>query len=392
MRILHITEAFGGGIITVLNSISRGQAENDAEVDVFYLPRSQAPSEETVRSQFHPDVHLRRMSVHRRTLVTYMALALTIRRAITSRRYDVIHLHSSKAGVIGRLAMLTARRTCKVFYSPHGFAFLQLDMNRGVRTVSLMIERMLARIGDGPILTSPSEYSLAQEKLHPPRLFNLRTGIPASQIRAKTTGSSFAESRPLMVAMVGRICYQKAPWRFAKVAERLSDQASFFWIGDGPADLAEKWLGGGPVVITGWMNPAELETMLDAIDILVFPTLWEGMSLALMQAQAQGIPAIVSNAVGNVDSVVHGETGYICDSDDDFIEKTRLLLSDSGLRERMSSASLDWAMLSLTDENVGRDSLRIYGMTVRRAVQEKPFLSSETNVSGGKVASNPTPV
>ena len=166
--------------------------------------------------------------------------------------------------------------------------------------------------------------------------------------------------------MVGRVVHQKAPWRFAAAARALGDRADFVWIGGGSAEDEHRWFGDAPVRVTGWVSPSELAALLDSMDVLLFPSLWEGMSLSLIQAQAQGIPAVVSDVVGNRDSVEDGVTGFVCGDDDAIVSATARLLGDPALRERMSAAAREWARRALTDDAIGRDSLALYRLAATR--------------------------
>jgi glycosyltransferase involved in cell wall biosynthesis len=166
--------------------------------------------------------------------------------------------------------------------------------------------------------------------------------------------------------MVGRICYQKAPWRFAMVASALQGMARFVWVGDGdPADR-RRWLDGTDVEVAGWLDEQQLHDFLVDTTVLLFPTLWEGMSMSLMQAQAQGVPAIVSDAVGNRDAVQHGVTGFVISGDEELVSRTRELLLDPALRERMSVAAVAWARTGLSDDDLGTDSLALYRAALGR--------------------------
>ena len=355
-RVLHLTEALGGGIQTLLVRLSARQAEAGAEVTVCYLDRPEAPPSDVLRAQFDPRVRLRPMSsapgLRRRLITTHRAAHA----ALVSDEYDVIHLHSSYAGFAGRLAKLRVRSSTEVMYSPHGFAFLRLSSSIGLRLFWQLLEASMARIGVC-ILTCESELATAQTRLHPRRAMLLRTGVEVSQYAEfRSPGTS----DPPVVAMIGRICYQKAPWRFAAVAAALRGQARFVWIGDGDDADRRRWLDGSGVEVAGWLDEDELRKFLIDTTVLLFPTLWEGMSMALMQAQAQGVPAVVSNAVGNRDAVVQGRTGYVAASDHELVTRTRELLQDDALRSRMSSAAVAWAQVGLSDEGLGTDSLALY--------------------------------
>lgn len=351
--VLHVTEAMGSGVLSVVDSISRRQAEAGADVRVLFLPRPETPSDDALRARFHPRVRLTRLTTGGR-IGDLRALHRAVR---DDAEAEVVHAHSSFAGAVVRTALRGRRDPDTVFYSPHGFAFLRLDLPRPARAAIRGLERRLSRHST-LILTSPSEYALAQSALAAPRAHLLQTGVPSATI-ARHPRRPDRLRRPI-VGMVGRVTYQKAPWRFAAAARALGDRADFVWIGGGSADDESRWFADAPVRLTGWVSPAELTALIDDLDLLLFPSLWEGMSLSLIQAQAQGLPAVVSDVVGNRDTIDDGVTGFVRRADDELIAATGLLLDDPDLRARMSAAALEWARRALTDDRVGLDSLALY--------------------------------
>ncbi len=356
VRVLHVTEAMGAGIVTLLSSISKRQREAGAEVSVLFLERPETPSDEVLQSRFDESVELTRLTTGNRVR-DFRALFTRLRSVYRSGEFDAVHLHSSLAGAIGRAAAKSARSRTKTFYSPHGFAFLRLNTSERTRKATRTIERVFANTGS-VILTSQTEFEIATEQLKPKRAYLLQTGVPSEAVKAR---ERHVEVGALpTVAMIGRVSYQKAPWRFAKVAQALAGRANFVWIGGGDEHDEQQWLADPALTITGWISPERLEELIDEVDVLLFPSLWEGMSLSLIQAQSQGIPAVVSDVVGNRDSVKDGVTGFVCADDEELTARTSLLIDDPHLRTTMSLAALDWARTALTDDNIGVDSLAIY--------------------------------
>ncbi|GAA0991852.1 glycosyltransferase [Subtercola frigoramans] len=356
MKIIHLTEAMGGGIVTFTDSISRRQVEEGVEVEVWYLVRPDTPSEESLRNRFDNRVKLVRLGAANQLGLFFR----TVRKAYRDNRADVFHLHAAKGGAVGRLALVGVRTHSRVFYSPHGFPFLRANSSLFVRNAYQIVEKSLSGIGTGLILTSESERRLAQKLLRGKTNHLLKSGVPSESIRSDAREPR--SDRPVVVGTASRIIFQKAPWRFAAVASAIgqSPGVEFLWIGDGDAELREKWIDGAPVSVTGWVSHVEFETLMESIDVFLFPSLWEGMALSLIHAQARGIPAVVSNAVGNVDSVLDGETGFICSNDTELIDATRRLTDDRNLRRSMSARALLWAREGLTDDEIGRDSIKLY--------------------------------
>lgn len=353
-RVLHVTEAMGSGVLSLVDSISRRQVEEGAEVEVLFVARPETPTDTALRARFDDRVALRRVSTGGR-LGDLRALSRDV--ASAAADVDAVHAHSSIAGAVVRLALRRRLPAAQVFFSPHGFAFLRLDLPAPVRCGARAVEKILAR-DSTLVLTSPSEFAVAVEALRPARAHLLQTGVPSGTV-ARVPRVADPRRRPV-VGMIGRVVHQKAPWRFAAAARALGDRADFVWIGGGSAASERRWFGDAPVRVTGWVSPDDLAGLIDGMDVLLFPSLWEGMSLSLIQAQAQGIPAVVSDVVGNRDSVEDGVTGYVCGDDAALIAATARLLDDPGLRERMSASALEWARRALTDDALGRDSLALY--------------------------------
>ena len=362
LRVLHLTESMGAGVQNLLFRLAGRQAEAGADVSVHYLDRPEAPPADELRGQFDPRVALVRIDSAPAALRRLMASFVAARRALRSRDFDVIHLHSSFAGFAGRLAKLVTPSPTKVMYSPHGYSFLRLSSPPPVRLLWQLLEAAMARVGVS-VLTSESELAVGRSRLRPREAVLLHTGVEVSRYDAER---SHRLAEPPVVAMVGRICYQKAPWRFAAVAEALHGMAQFVWVGDGDASDRSRWLDGTEVEVAGWLDEKSLRDFLAETTVLLFPTLWEGMSMSLMQAQAQGVPAIVSDAVGNRDAVRHGVTGYVIRTDDELISRTRELLLDPELRDRMSEAAVAWARTGLSDVDLGTDSLSLYRLALGR--------------------------
>lgn len=360
----------GGGVLTLMDRMSLRQVEQDAEVSIWFLPRPETPDDRELVRAFDQRVGLKRLCTATSRLRRYVELFRRVRAAARSGSFDVIHLHSSLAGGVGRLASIAIQgRRSAVVYSPHGFAFLRQDTNVIERNIVLWAEKLLARTCDLLILSSPSELQLAETRLGS-RAALLHTGAPSDLRLSPRAAQSSTERGRLRVGMVGRICYQKAPWRFAAVAAALKTQADFVWIGGGTDKDITRWIGDADVQITGWLPADQLTEEINRLDVLLFPTLWEGMAISLMQAQVQGVPAVVSNVVGNVDSVVDGKTGFVCSDDDELKEKVELLLTDHDRRRKMAAAAAAWSKEALLDTQVGVDSLAIYNSVIAKRISE----------------------
>jgi glycosyltransferase involved in cell wall biosynthesis len=356
MKVLHVTEALATGVMDMLATYSLRQTEQGAHVHILFTSRPDTPGDEELAQVFDSRVQLSRVSAPGDSKLKSLLLVRTaLRREVRENVYDAIHLHSSFAGALGRIGLGRAECRNRIFYSPHAFPFLRQDMSKIGRRIFLESERHGARVGS-LILTSESEFQVARLNLLGARCSLVPNAINTAALPRVTC---LRPERPI-VAMAGRITYQKAPWAFAKIALELNHLADFVWLGDGRPEDKEKWLSDAPVEISGWMSLDALRLRLAQTDVLLFPTLWEGGALALIEAQAIGVPAVATRIAGNRDTVVDGLSGYLCDTQEELLARTCELIVNADIRARMSEYALTIVRSKFDDRDVGKRLLEIY--------------------------------
>lgn len=357
MKVLHITESLGAGVGHYVWLAARAQVTVGHTVVLTHSIRHDTPADLDERFAFLA----KRVVVPMVTEVSVFKDAFSVWRLAALLRQeqpDVVHLHSSKAGVLGRVAMLLAggrlRRRTRMFYSPHGFAFLRQDVSAAKQKLFLGFEWVAAKLGGTLVACSATEAELAASKVGHARVRLVENATDLSEVQ-RSTGS--ADDR-LNVLNAGRACYQKAPWRFKAVAQQCADLPTrFVWLGDG--DLAHE-MSGNNLQLTGWLSRAQVAEQLATADIFLMPSLWEGMPLALIEAQAAGVPAVVSNVVGCKDVVQHGVTGFVCDTDEELRWRTRELIADASLRRRMGDNAARMARARFAVERMNKELLQLY--------------------------------
>lgn len=324
---------------------------------VLGLRRYDTPSDDELRRWFGPDVELivyPHTGASRNVQLAWLAYRLAA--LLASGRFEVLHLHSSFAGAVGRLVAAPFAAHVRTFYSPHGFAFLRSDLSAARRRVILQAERLLARLPSRLVLVSASEMEVGRRVSG--KIDLLENGVDLDRFEPATARR---RSRPV-VAMIGRVTEQKAPWRFAAAASRLSSRADFLWLGYGPDADVERWLGGSPVRVSGRLSHGDLLTALQDTDIVYFPTLWEGMPLALIEAHASGLPVVASDIEGNRDVVIDGVTGYLRGDDDGLLTALEHLIDHPADCARMAGAAASHAA-RFSDRQRGERSLEVYGLS-----------------------------
>lgn len=338
MRIAQIAEAYGGGVFTSVNQLCNGLAEAGDKVLLVCSPRPEAPSD--YKAYLSPQVEVLELSMCREISIQKDLKSLVdLMRALAAWNADVVHVHSSKAGMLGRLACALLRQKA-VVYSPRGYSFLQQDCSPLKRTLYKRLEQAAALMLPGVTVgCSLDETRLAREigaqTVHISNSIDLRMLDAAGGSRPKTAEGA------VTIAFSGRISPAKNPAVFGRIATKvmaLRPEARFVWIGDGD----RRMLGGAPVEVTGWRTRQEaLAILKERADIYLFPSAWEGLPLALLEAQALRLPAVASNIIGNRDVIQEGETGFLCNSEEELVLRTVQLIDDAALRGRMGSHARD---------------------------------------------------
>lgn len=348
--ILHVTEASGGGVLQVIAQLSKHQANAGARVSVVLTERVDTPTRADMAAKFSSSAVTRLKGGS--TIHNLIAIYQYVRKALLERDFDVVHLHSSYAGLAGRLARATVRRPYPtVVYSPHAFGFIRADVSGPTRWAIRAAESILARFSDGTIAVSESEAAFARNLGSSSKIRLLPNCLELDALPVQ--GQIDA-----LVANIGRLVPQKGPERFSLAADEFVKIAKFVWIGGRTEDPNSCQISPN-VEITGNIPHQDAIARLSTARVHLFTSKWEGMPLALMESQAMGIPAIAWNCPGIDDVILDGSTGYIVRTEAEMFEKLLLLLSDDALRNRLAHQALR-NRHRFSAEGYGARSLRLY--------------------------------
>lgn len=274
------------------------------ETYIVYSSKRKEIIPENIRKEFSSQVTLIEIDMSREfDLIADLQSTFALQKIYKEIKPDIIHLHSSKAGVIGRWAEFISPKKHQVFYTPHGYAFLRLDISKKKRTFYHWIEKYTQKLfGGTTIACGDTEFDIAK-KLGTAELVRNGIDVPKLIPHVKAVSSSL-----LTIGIVGRITFARNPQLFNEIA-LLFPQYHFKWIGDGELNAA---LTAPNIEITGWLfDEQEVYAQLNTLDVYMQTSLWEGLPMALLEAMVFKKPIVATNVIGNKDVVQHGTTGFL---------------------------------------------------------------------------------
>lgn len=224
----------------------------------------------------------------------------SLRRTIREHDPDLVHLHSSIAGLAGRLAV---RGWVPTVFQPHAWSFLAVD---GLaRRAALAWERLAARWTAAVVCVSEAEHQLGREAGIDARFSVVRNGVDVEAVREASDaerrsarGRLGLDDGPLVVC-VGALRRQKGQDLLLRAWPRVREHvrgAQLALVGDGPDRRALERRGVERVVFAG--ERLDVADWLAAADVVALPSRWEGMSLVLLEAMARGRSVVATDVPG----------------------------------------------------------------------------------------------
>lgn len=274
-------------------------------------------------------------------------------RYMRSHKIDIVHTHSSKAGILGRWAAKIAGVPV-IIHTIHGWSFNDY-INSFLKWLYVFLERVTAAITTRFIAVSKSDinkglfYKIGRKEQYT----LIRYGIQSTEWMQATRDNILAErlgisSKDIVVGMVACLKPQKNPLDFVRLAEILIkqgyDNLKFISVGDGiirmrMEELIKKQGLGKQVKLLGWRR--DVSKIMPLFDIVVLTSLWEGAPIVLIEAMAQAKPIVAYDVDGIKEIVRDTENGYLVKAMaiEDFAEKIKTFLDDRNLIVSMGKAS-----------------------------------------------------
>ncbi|MDE1149992.1 MAG: glycosyltransferase [Azospirillaceae bacterium] len=349
LRVLHIVESAATGVGRHLLDLLEGTLAQGHGADVLFSPTREDDIFRQGRARL-TNVHFRAIAMRRAPTPTDLKALWAVKRHMASfGPYDIIHGHSSKGGMLARLAGIGTK--ARVVYTPHAISTLDPNLTGPKRALFHVGEVALACLTDQIIAVSTGE-----------REHIIGLGIPADKVTTITNGIEPPVTAPrddtrrelglaphhLAIGFVGRLTAHKGIDilidSFAR-AHAVAPHARLIIIGDGDAgdDARTRAEALGCSTAITWLGARDAVRYYGAFDLLAQPSRYEGLSYTLLEAAGLGLPIIATDVGGTRDVIVDDVTGVVSPSHEAapgaFADLLCALVTDPGRLARYADAA-----------------------------------------------------
>lgn len=291
---------------------------------------------------------------------------LKIRKIIKDFSPDIVHTHTFKAGLLGRVAAISVRKRPYLVHTFHGhllhgyLGILKLSILKNLERILAVKTDVLVSVGE-KVMNDLVEVGVGNRgkfKVVPP-------GFPIPKVSSGEETSFSLDSKKFMCAWIGRVVEVKAPERVLEIARIFAKSDSgvqFLIAGDGPLRnqiQRQSESESLPIRFLGWTG--EIQNLLRDVDLLILTSINEGTPVSIIEAQRIGKP-VISTDVGSVREIVSiGKSGYVVDYDPSrFAELIKSFAANRHKLREFSEEALRFSSDKFAPERLAQDYLRIY--------------------------------
>lgn len=236
-----------------------------------------------------------------------------ILRVIRQEKPDIIHVHSTFAGVFVRLPLWLQKKRAKIIYCAHGWSF-SMEIANWKKRIYAYIERLLACKTDVIVNISNSELKNALNyKLPAHKSKIIYNGIARKKCRQHKIVNLHMDQNKINLLFVGRFDRSKGLDMLLDFWQNHDlEHIHLYIIGESILQDAEIDLPGN-VTLIGWVDHQLIDDYYQLFDAVIVPSRWEGFGLVAIEAMKNHKAIIVSNRGALPELVVDGHNGYLFD-------------------------------------------------------------------------------
>ncbi|MGW0705287.1 glycosyltransferase family 4 protein [Streptomyces sp. NPDC002643] len=377
-RVLHLTQPVDGGVARVVTDLVRAQLAEGLQVTVACPDGPLAPALRALGTD------VRHWAATRSPGPTLLGEVRRLGEILDDVRPDLVHAHSAKAGLAGRLAV---RGRVPTVFQPHAWSFEAVG---GVMAaLARSWERVGARWASRVVCVSEAERATGVRAGVRARWRVVPNGVDAGRfhpaavdtVRAHVPLLAEVEPSAPLVVCVGRLCRQKgqdvllAAW---DTVRRRVPEARLVLVGDGPDGARLRARAPSGVLFAGGV--ADAAPWYQAADLVVLPSRWEGMALAPLEAMACGRPVVLTEVDGARESLPPGHAPVPVEDPDALAGEIVRLLLDPLLRESLGDQGRHHVLTTHDVRHTAAAVADVYrellGATGARSVEATEFRES----------------
>lgn len=263
---------------------------------------------------------------------------LKFRKLLNHISPDIVHLNSSKAGVIGRIAAVKLKKI-KTVFTVHGWAFSEGVPSNFKRIIYVYIERIMSKLTDLIICVSQYDYNLAI------KCNVIRDRENAIVIHNGVKKNDYSEMRsvhkPVKLVMIARFSTQKDQAMLIRCLSRVDRNLfTITFVGDGDTlednvKLVKSLKLQDNVNFVGFKKNVSL--YLKESDIYILTTHYEGLPISIIEAMSYGLPIVASDVGGNRELITNN--GFLVSNEDDLLKVINVLLINTDQIVKMGKQS-----------------------------------------------------
>ncbi len=309
------------------------------------------------------EIPFERSPYNKKNFSAYKALC----KLIKEKNFDTIYCHEPVGGALGRLAGHASK--CNVIYIAHGFHFF-----KGAPLVNkylyYCIEKFLSRYTDVLVTINEEDYR-ASQKFYAKKTYKINgIGIDTQKFSKVPNSDELRkilelEKEDFILLSVGELSKRKNHSIIIDALKKIDNlRIHYVIVGDGELHnyLKEKIKDSNlenQVHLIGYRT--DVYKLCNSADVFIMPSLQEGLSVALMEAMASGLPCVASKIRGNVDLIEEGKGGFLCAPDDvsGFAEAINKIATDEELRKNM--------------QEYNKEAIKKFDISVVKAEMEKIY-------------------
>lgn len=298
-----------------------------------------------------------------------------LKQIVEENDYDVIHCNTPMGGVITRLVSIFSKKTPRIIYTAHGFHFYKGAPKKNW-LIYYPIEKFLSHFTDTLITINKEDYALASKKFHAKNVCYIpgvgvdlkkfsKSDADESEIKSKL---NISESSTVFLS-IGELNDGKNHITVLEALKIIKEKTGlediiYLICGNGKlkeyleSKISEFGLE-GTVKLLGYRR--DIPDICAITDLFIFPSLREGLPVALMESMAMELPCVASRIRGNTDLIENDKGGYLCNaqSAEEFADAIMKLLENHEKCEEMGAYNRK-VIEKFSAENVVKELEKIY--------------------------------